>query len=381
MSRAQTPHPVARAELVASHRALFQILDRSSIDRLRVPLRGSISLAAALLTLAVSRPASAEDFFAGKTITLSTHSEVGGGYDAYLRLLARHMGRYVPGHPAFTVLNQPGEGGRLAVNNAAKAAQDGTFLTLVAQSVLTMGVTSRADFETPLAGFKWVGNFDQSNNVTVAWAGSNVRTLADAMARDVVVGATGAGTASELGPTLYNALIGTRFKVKVGYSGGDAIDAAMERGEVDGRANSIWASIKMTLGKEIGEHKVNVLIQMGVRKEPELPDVPLLTDLMAGDARKAAVAQFMSRAVSTARPLAAPPGVPEERVAILRGAFDATVRDPDFLADARKLNLEVDPMNGAETQAIVAGVLTAPPSVLADARSALSGVPLHGGAR
>jgi tripartite-type tricarboxylate transporter receptor subunit TctC len=336
---------------------------------------------ATVIALAAPQAVHAEDFFAGKTISLSTHSEVGGGYDAYLRLLARHMGRYVPGHPAFVVLNQPGDGGRLAVNNAAKAGQDGTFLTLVAQSVLTMGVTARAGLETSLAGFKWVGNFDQSNNVTVTWAGSNVRTLADAMARDVVVGATGAGTASELGPNLYNALVGTRFKVKVGYSGGDAIDAAMERGEVDGRANSIWASIKMTLGKEIAEHKVNVLIQMGVRKEPELPDVPLLTDLVAGDARKAAVAEFMSRAVSTARPLAAPPGVPDDRVAILRTAFDAAVRDPAFLAEARKLNLEVDPMSGCETQAIVARVLTAPASVLADVRTALSGVPLGAGAK
>jgi tripartite-type tricarboxylate transporter receptor subunit TctC len=340
-----------------------------------------VGLAAGFLAIALPQAAAAEDFFTGKTITLSTHSEVGGGYDAYLRLLARHMGRYVPGHPAFMVLNQPGDGGRRAVNNAAKAVQDGTFLTLVAQSVLTMGVTSRAGLETSLAGFKWVGNFDQSNNVTVAWSGSNVRTITDAMTRDVVVGATGAGTASELGPNLYNALLGTRFKVKVGYSGGDAIDAAMARGEVDGRANSIWASIKMTLGKEIAEHEVNVLIQMGVRKEPELPDVPLLTDLVAGDARKAAVAQFMSRAVSTARPLAAPPGVPDERVAMLRAAFDAAARDPDFLAEARKLNLEVDPMSGRETQAIVAGVLTAPASVLADVRTALGGVAIEGGAR
>lgn len=344
----------------------------SSIHRL------ALTAAAALIALAAPRAASAEDFFAGKTIVMSTHSDVGGGYDAYLRLLARHMGRYIPGHPGFAVLNQPGDGGRLAVNNAAKAPQDGTFLTLVAQSVLTMGVTSRAGLDTPLAGFKWVGNFDQSNNVTVAWAASNVRTLADAMTREVVVGATGAGTASELGPNLYNALLGTRFKVKVGYSGGDAIGAAMERGEVDGRANSIWASIKMTLDKELRERKVNVLIQMGVRKEAELPGVPLLTDLVAGDTRRAAVAQFMSRAVSTARPLAAPPGVPDERVAELRTAFDATVRDPDFLAEARKLNLEVDPMSGAQTQAIVASVLTAPASVLADTRTALGGISFEG---
>jgi tripartite-type tricarboxylate transporter receptor subunit TctC len=329
--------------------------------------------AAALLAPAVPCHALADDFFAGKTISMSTHSDVGGGYDAYLRLLARHMGQYIPGRPSFIVLNQPGQGGRLAVENAAKAPQDGTFLTLVAQSVLTMGVTSGPGLQTSLAGFKWIGNFNQSNNVTVTWAASGVKTLQDAMARDVVVGATGAGTASELGPNLYNSLLGTRFKVKVGYSGGDAIDAAMQRGEVDGRANSIWASIKMTLHDEIREHEVNVLIQMGVRKEPELPEVPLLSDLVTADPKKAAIANFMSQAVSAARPFAAPPGVPDDRVALLRAAFDMTMKDPEFLAEAHKLSVEIDPMSGAQTQAIVTGILAAPKGVLADVQAALSG--------
>ena len=193
------------------------------------------------------------------------------------------------------------------------------------------------------------------------------------MAREVVVGATGAGTASELGPQLYNSLIGTRFKIVVGYSGCDAIDAAMRRGEVAGRANSIWASIKMTLHDDIAAGRVNVLIQMGLRKEPELPAVPLLSDLVAGDPSKAAVARFMSLAVSTARPLAAPAGVPDDRIAILRRAFDATMQDPEFLAEARGLHLEIDPMRGEETQSIVTAVLATPEPVLADVRAALSG--------
>jgi tripartite-type tricarboxylate transporter receptor subunit TctC len=339
----------------------------------RISSQVMAAVIAALVAPAAPRSAAADDFFAGKTISLSTHSDVGGGYDAYLRLLSRHMGKHIPGHPDFIVLNQPGQGGRLAVENAAKAPQDGTFLTLVAQSVLTMGVTAGPALQTSLAAFKWIGNFNQSNNVTVTWAASNVRTLRDAMARDVIVGATGAGTASELGPNLYNSLLGTRFKVKVGYGGGDAIDAAMERGEVDGRANSIWASIKMTLHEEIRDRKVDVLIQMGVRKEPELPDVPLLSDLVAADPKKEAIAQFMSQAVSAARPFAAPPGVPADRVALLRAAFDMTVQDPEFLADARKLNVEIDPMSGERTQAIVAGVLAAPKPVLADVQAALSG--------
>ena len=328
---------------------------------------------AAALGLMTSRDASAEDFFAGKTISMSTHSEVGGGYDAYLRLLSRHMGKHIPGRPGFVVINQPGAGGRLALSNATKAPQDGTFLTLVAQSVLTMGITSGADMQNSLGAFKWLGNFNQSNNVTVTWAASNVSTLRDAMVREVVLGATGAGTASELGPNLYNSLLGTWFKVRVGYSGGDAIDAAMARGEVDGRANSIWASIKMTLHDEIMARKVNVLIQMGLRKEPELSEVPLLSDLVAGDPKKAPIAKFMSLAVSAARPFAAPPGVPDDRVSLLRRAFDATVKDPELLAEARMLHLDIDPMSGEETQAVVASILAAPRPVLADVQAALSG--------
>jgi len=333
-------------------------------------------MAPALIATALFAAASgarAEDFFAGKTISMSTHSEVGGGYDAYLRLLARHMGAHVPGRPQFAVLNQPGAGGRLALANAAKAPADGTFLTLVAQSMLTMGATSGGDTQDSLGALKWIGNFNQSNNVTVAWAASNVRTIEDAMTREVAVGATGAGTASELGPQLYNSLIGTRFQIVVGYSGGDAIDAAMRRGEVAGRANSIWASMKMTLHDDIAAGRVNVLIQMGLRKEPELPAVPLLSDLVAGDPRKEAIARFMSLAVSTARPLAAPAGVPDDRIAILRRAFDATMQDPEFLAEARKLHLEIDPMRGEEAQSIVAAVLATPKSVLADVQAALSG--------
>src|SRR4051794_11377158 len=286
--------------------------------------------------VAASSSACADDFFAGKTISMSTHSEAGGGYDTYLRLLARHMGRHVPGRPEFNVINQPGGGGLRAVNYAAnEAPQDGTFLTIVSQSVPVVEATGGAGLRTSLAAFKWIGNFTRANNVTVTWAASNVKTLRDAMAREVVMGATRAGTSSEMGPILYNSLLGTRFKIVTGYNGAEALNEAMMRGEIDGRANSTWASIKLTLLDEFKAGKVNVLIQMGLRKEGELPDVPLLSELVASNPKNEAIAKFMSLSVTAARPLAAPPGVPNERVAILRRAFDATMKDPDFLAAAK----------------------------------------------
>jgi len=339
---------------------------------MRVPVLNAAALAVA--TLAAPHVARADDFFAGKTITLSTHSEPGGGYESYLRLLAAHMGRHIPGRPAFAIVNQPGGGGLRAVNYAANdAPQDGTFLTIVSQSVPVVEATGGPGLQTSLGAFKWIGNFTRANNVTVTWATSNVKTLQEAMAREVVMGATGAGTSSEMGPILYNSLVGTRFKIVVGYRGAEHLNEAMKRGEIDGRANSTWASIKLTLLDEFKAGKVNVLIQMGLRKEKELPDVPLLSDLVSGDPQKAAIARFMSQSVTAARPLAAPPGVPDDRLNILRRAFDATMTDADFLAAARARGSDIDPMTGEETQAIITAFLATPKPVLDDLKAALGG--------
>jgi len=316
----------------------------------------------------------AQGFFGGRTISLSTHSTAGAGYDTYLRLLSRHLGKYIPGKPSFVVINQPGAGGLTAVNYAARVApQDGTFLTLVSQGLLVIEATGGRGLHTSLGTFKWLGNFSQSNNVTVTWVTSNIKTLQDAMSRDVTLGATGAGSATVVGPTLYNSLLGTRFKIIQGYSGSGQIHLAMQRGELDGHGNSTWTSIKTTLNREFQDGKLNVLIQMGLRKEPDLPRVPLLSDLVASDPRKEAIAGFMSLAVSVARPFAAPPGVPDDRVAVLRRAFDATMQDPEFLAEANQLNSDIDPMSGDETQRAIARILSTPKSVIAEVQAALGG--------
>jgi tripartite-type tricarboxylate transporter receptor subunit TctC len=346
------------------------------MQRLMIIAAATLPVVTALLAMTLPRAALAEDFFAGKTISLSTHSTPGAGYDTYLRLLSRHMGNYIPGRPSFVVINQPGAGGLLALNHAAKGApQDGTFLTLVSQGLLVIEATGGKGLQTSLGQFKWLGNLSQSNNVTVTWVTSNVKTLQDAMTREVVVGATGAGSATVVGPTLYNSLLGTRFKVIQGYSGSGQINLAMQRGELDGHANSTWTSMQTMLHDELRDHQVNVLIQTGLRKEADLPDVPLLSDLVRGDPKKEAIAKFLSLAGSIARPLAAPPGVPDERVEILRRAFDATMRDPGFLADAHTQRSEVDPMTGEETQSAIAAILVTPKSVIADVQAALGGAP------
>ena len=293
--------------------------------------------------------AAAADFYAGKTITMSTYSPPGDSYDLYLRLLSRHFARHIPGKPNIIVVNQTGAGGLVAINYAGVLApQDGTFLTLASQALLILEATGQPGLRRTLNDFHWLGSFSQSNNVTVTWGNTRTKTLQDAIDHEVVVGASGAGGGSVIGPLIYNAVLGTKFKLVTGYNGGTAIDLAMRRGEVEGRGNNIWAAYKAEMPNEIRDGVLHVLIQTGLRKEPDLPNVPFFLDLVKGDAQREAVAQFMSYAVSIARPLAAPPGVPADRVTLLRRAFDDTMKDAAFLADAGVQRLEIDPLTGEQ---------------------------------
>jgi tripartite-type tricarboxylate transporter receptor subunit TctC len=236
---------------------------------------------------------------------------------------------------------------------------------------LILEATGQPGLRRSLNEFQWLGSFSQSNNVTVTFGDTPAKTLRYAIDHEVVVGASGAGGGSVIGPLIYNAVLGTKFKLVMGYNGGTAIDLAMRRGEVEGRGNNIWAAYKAELPNEIRDGILHVLIQTGLRKEKELPDVPLFLDLVKGDPRREPVAQFMSYAVSIARPFAAPPGVPTDRIALLRRAFDETLKDPAFLADAEKMRLEIDPLTGEQVQDIVGRVLGTPKPVINQIQSVL----------
>ncbi len=315
----------------------------------------------------------AADFYAGKTITMMVHTTPGGGYDTYMRLLARHLGRHIPGHPDFVVVNKPGAAGLLAANYAGKLApRDGTFLAMMQEALLLDEALGLPGLQTSMRALGWVGNLSKSNNVIVTWVSSPVKTMEDARSRVATIGASGSGGTAAQVPAIINALVGTRFKIVLGYSGGAAINLAMERGEVDGRGASTWATYKTTSRAQIEGGKFNVLIQIGLRKEADLPNVPLLTDLVEGDTTKEEAARFISLALSLSRPIAAPPDVAPERLAILRQAFDATVKDPAFVADARKLGAAIDAMPGGQVQSIVGEVLSTPGSVIALVKTALA---------
>ena len=334
-------------------------------------IRTGAAVAALLL---LSSAAQAQDFYAGKTLTLSTHTGPGGGYDTLIRLYSRHVARHLPGRPNVVVMNQPGAGGLTAFNHAGKVApQDGTFVTLVGQGLMVHEPTGQPGMQLSLAAFKWLGNFSQAPNVTVVWSTSKARTLEDARRMEVVVGSTGAGSPDAQIPTVYNALLGTKFKVVFGYEGGGALNLAMERGEIEGRGTNTWGSYKATLPGPMAAGKLIPLIQIGLKKDRDLPDAPLFMDVVKGDGEREPVARFLSLTTAVSRPLAAPPGVPEERVALLRRAFDETMKDAEFLAEADRLSVDIDPMSGAEVQEAVRQILATPKDVIARTQAALEG--------
>ncbi|MBX9740377.1 MAG: hypothetical protein K2X62_09905 [Beijerinckiaceae bacterium] len=313
-----------------------------------------------LATLASVTAAHAQaDFYAGKTIDLLIGYSAGGGYDAYARLVARHMGNHIPGKPNIVPRNMPGGGGRvLGGYMTSIAPKDGTAIATVDQSLSLQQALGDASVRFDNSKFGWIGTPIADNNTLVTWHTTGVATVDDARKKEVVVGATGENTSAQY-PRAMNALLGTRFRVIIGYPGGNDINLAMEREEVGGRGSNNWPSWKATRPLWLKEKKINLVVQIGLRKEPELPDVPLLFELGKTEEDKAAL-RLLSAPVAIGRPLFTTPGVPSERLAMLRKAFDDTMKDPAFLDEAKKQNLDIAPSSGEELQKIVAEILATP---------------------
>jgi tripartite-type tricarboxylate transporter receptor subunit TctC len=303
-------------------------------------------------------------FYDGKQIRMIIRSGVGGGYDLYSRMLARHIGKHIAGNPTIVPTNMPGGGGIVAANFVASVApRDGTILTMVSQGLPTdqaLGLTP--SFKADLRTFHWIGNMSSSNQVTVVWHTSKTQSFEEAKKRETTIGSTGAGSVSTQLPALFNNLLGTKFKIIIGYPDGREVDMAMERGEVEGRGTNPWASYKSTQPRLIKERLIRPIMQIGLEKEPDLPDVPLLLDQPVAPEDKP-VLEFMSKAVMVGRPIGTTPGVPAARVAILRKAFDATLKDPEFMAEATAQNAEIDYMSGETLAKIIDDLISAPASV------------------
>ena len=334
-------------------------------------LRFALLLACGGLVAGLAHPVSAADFYAGRQIKLVVGGGVGGGTDLYGRFLARHLGAHIPGRPGIVVVNMPGADSISAGNYfATSAPRDGTEMLAIAQSLPMVQALGNDNIRFDLARFGWIGNMSQSVNVFIAWHASGVRTLEDAKHLPLTIGSTTAGSLSGIMPVVLNNLLGTRFRIVNGYESGGTIELAMERGEVGGRASVTWASLKGEHPDWVRERKIAVLVQVGLARDPELPQVPLLSDLVPEPPGRA-VAGFLGDMAGVARAYALGPGVPEERLAILRRAFDAAMRDPALLEEAARLQLDVSPTPGAELQDIVASIVRASPEVVAQVTAAI----------
>ena len=320
-----------------------------------------------LVLTSLARADPVEDFYRGKDLTLIIASGVAGGYDTYARVFARHFADHVPGHPAIIAKNIPAGGGLTAANTLySVSAKDG--LTIAA---LTNGVAMDPLFGNPGARFDaqkfgWIGSIGKLQNVCATWHESPIRTLGEAREREVVVAAAGATSNTAIVPRVLNTLLGTRFKIISGYDSGTGLNMALESREVEGICGLSWSTLKASRPDWIREHKLNVILQMALEKLPELGDVPSALDLVADPSARKVLELILIRQ-EMGRPLAAPPGVPAERLAALRAAFAATMQDVGFRAEAARLQLEIDPLGGEAIAKLLAGAYAAPRDIVARA--------------
>jgi tripartite-type tricarboxylate transporter receptor subunit TctC len=309
-------------------------------------------------------------FYRGKQMRMIIRSGPGGGFDLYSRLLARHIVRHIPGNPTIVAQNMPAGGGLAAISYVAEVAPpDGTVITMIGQSLpfdQALGYTP--SFKQDLRTFHWIGNLSDSNILTYVWRGRGVKSMDDARAREVSLASTGAGDVGSWLPALYNSVLGTKFKIINGYLGFADVKLAMERGEVDGFGANPLASIQSTQPQLLRDDLIAILVQVGLRRERDLPDVPLLTELARDDGGRQ-VLDFASKAMSVGRPIGVAPGVPAERVQALRRAFDATLLDPEFVAEAKKANMAIGPMDGVTVQRLIDEVQSAPAELRTKVRS------------
>jgi tripartite-type tricarboxylate transporter receptor subunit TctC len=348
----------------------------TNILRRRMPLARALAPPFVLSTLAAfaASPAAADpiaDFYRGKTLSMIVATSPGGDYDLRARLLTRHLGRHIPGEPTIVARNMPGAVGLQAANYMAnQAPRDGTVLHIIMQNMSAYQAMGGANVEYDTRKFFWIGNTTDSPNVVNSWYTTGIKTIQDVMQRELVVGAPGTATSSVYYPKAMNALLGTKFKIVSGYPGGNVVNLAMERGEVGGRGSNSWASWKSTHPDWLRDKKIIILVQIALKRHPELADIPLMTELAKNEDDRQVLA-FISADTGITRAFVTTPGVPADRVAALRRAFDATMKDPAFLAEAAKTNMDISPAPGEVAQSVAAAIANTPPAVVARAKAIL----------
>jgi tripartite-type tricarboxylate transporter receptor subunit TctC len=313
------------------------------------------------------------DFYKGRTVTIDIGYSAGGGYDLYARTLARHLGEHIPGKPSVIPQNMPGAGSLKATNYLYNIApKDGTVIATFARGMAMQPLFDKTGVEFDAQKLNWIGSITNEVSICAFRSDSGIKTWQDMLTKSYTVGGTGSGSDTDVFPDVLRHMFHMKVKLVTGYPGGKDILLAMQRGEVKGRCGWSWSSVKSTSYALYQKKEITVPVQLALKKHPDLPDVPLIMDLTKDPDERAALRLIFGRQ-SVARPYAAPPGVPAERIAALRKAFDDTMKDPAFLAEADKTKLEVEPVSGEEVQALVTEIYKSSPKVVKIAADAVKG--------
>ena len=321
--------------------------------------------AGAILAATCAQAQSVADFYRGKTVNVLIGVGVGGEYDLQARLVARHIGKHIPGNPLVVPQNMTGAGGiKMANYLFTQAVRDGTNIGMLGNNFPATQAVGGQGVQYDAVKFLWLGSMAAVVETMAVWHTAGVQTVDDLRRKEIIAGATGRGAITYIYPSMMNEFLGTRFKIVTGYQGGNEVSFAMERGEVQAR-NNTWSSWKATKAAWLEEKKITVLVQAGPRA-PDL-DAPSVEELARNADDRKIIALVVS-GTRLGRPMATTPGVPDDRVAALRVAYRATMADPEFRAEAAKLNFAVAPVYGEDMQAIVEQLIATPKELAARAK-------------
>ena len=331
------------------------------------------ALAAVVLAAVATQPACSagvEDFYKGKTVSLLIGYSVGGGYDTYGRLVARHLGKHIPSNPIIVPQNMTGAGSLKAANYLYSVApKDGSVIGTFSRSQGIAPLIDKAEFDS--TKFTWLGSVTDEVSLCVTRHDAPVKSFSELLVTPATFGGEGAGSDPNIFALLYRNVFGAKIKIVTGYPGTNEIQLAAERGEVDGLCGLSWSTLKGRYPHWLKEKKANILVQAGIKKQPELADVPSASEL-AKEPDQRQILKLLLIGQAMARPFAAPPGIPPDRRAALITAFERTTADPEFLAEAKRLDVEVNPVRADKLDALLAEAYATPKDVIAKAAKAMS---------
>lgn len=336
----------------------------------RIPVAMSLALATALMAQSASAQAPAE-FYHGRNMELLVGSGAGGGYDLYARLIARRMGEYIPGKPTLIVKNMAGGGGIRAANLLYNVSpRDGSTIGTVSNAMITAPLIGSQATQFDPSKFTWIGSASNEDSVCVAWHTAEVKSWGDLQTKKLIVGTAAPGTTTYTYPTLLHNMFGARFELVTGYPDASQVALSLERGEVQAICQT-YSSLQAQRPHWIAEKQVNVLLALGLQRIPDLPNIPTVMELAKTDEQIQMLKVVMAPNFA-GRPYFAPPDIPADRKAALRQGFDAVVKDPALIEDAKKQRLEIAPASGQAVEDLVKSVYATPPALIEKVKQAVA---------